>query len=136
VTEVGCLAHARRKFFDLWSDHKSPVAEEALRVFAAIYDIEQTAQALDVDQRTRLRTLKTQPILETFHTWLTLQRQKATDGIAIARAIDYSLNRWEALVRFVGAGSLPPDNNQIENRIRPIALGRSNWPLADSGITL
>lgn len=132
VTEVGCLAHARRKFYDLWANHKSPTAEEALRFYSAIYDIERAAQTLDVDQRTRLRTLKTKPILDTFHTWLVLQRQKATDGTAIASAIDYSLNRWEALVRFADDGELPPDNNHIENRIRPVTLGRSNWLFAGS----
>lgn len=132
VTEVGCLAHARRKFFDLWTQHQSPVAEEALRFFTAIYDIERLAQSLDVDGRTRLRQLKTRPILDTFRAWLVLQRQKATDGTAIAKAIDYSLKRWEALVRFVDDGNLPPDNNHIENRIRPIALGRSNWLFAGS----
>ena len=132
MTEVGCLAHARRKFFDLWDRHKSPVAGEALQFYAAIYDVERTAQSRDVDQRTRLRSLKTKPIMDTFHTWLILQRQKATDGTAIAKAIDYSLNRWDVLVRFVEDGSLPPDNNHIENRIRPIALGRSNWMFAGS----
>jgi len=132
VTEVGCLAHARRKFFELWTNHKSPVAEEALQFFTAIYDIERIAPSLDVDQRTRLRMLKTRAIMDTFHAWLTLQRQRATDGTGIARAIDYSLNRWEALTRFVDDGNLPPDNNHIENRIRPIALGRSNWLFAGS----
>jgi transposase len=132
VTEVGCLAHARRKFFDLWVNHRSPLAEEALRFFAAIYDVERSAGELEVTERTRLRTLKTQPILDTFYAWLTLQRQKATDGTAIAKAIDYSLKRWEALIRFAKDGHLPPDNNHIENRIRPIALGRSNWLFAGS----
>lgn len=132
VTEVGCLAHARRKFFDLWTSHQSPVAEEALRFFAAIYDVERLAQSLEGDERTRLRALKTRPIMDTFHAWLVLQRQKATDGTAIAKAIDYSLKRWEALVRFADDGDLPPDNNHIENRIRPIALGRSNWLFAGS----
>jgi len=132
VTEVGCLAHARRKFFDLWSNHKSSIAEEALRFFTAIYDIERTGQALDVDQRTRLRVLKTKPIMDTLHDWLVLRRQQATDGTGIAKAIDYSLNRWEALVRFADDGNLPPDNNHIENRIRPVALGRSNWLFAGS----
>jgi hypothetical protein len=47
-------------------------------------------------------------------------------GTAIARAIDYSLGRWAALVRFVDDGELPIDNNHIENPIRPMALGRSN----------
>lgn len=47
-------------------------------------------------------------------------------------ALDYSLKRWTALTRFVDDPQLPPDNNWIENRIRPIALGRSNWLFAGS----
>jgi len=132
VTEAGCLAHARRKFHELWANHKSPVAEEALRFFGAIYEIESIARELDADERQRLRQLKSKPIADTLHQWLILQRQKATDGTAIAKAIDYSLKRWEALTRFIGDGALPADNNHIENRIRPIALGRSNWLFAGS----
>ena len=132
VTEVGCLAHARRKFHELWANHKSVVAEEALSFYGALYDIERIARELDADERQRLRTLKSRPIADTLHEWLVLQRQKATDGTAIAKAIDCSLGRWQALTRFIGDGTLPPDNNHIENRIRPIALGRSNWLFAGS----
>jgi transposase len=132
VTEVGCLAHARRKFHELWANHKSAVAEEALTFFGALYDIERIAAELDADERQRLRQLKSRPIADTLHQWLTLQRQEATDGTSIAKAIDYSLKRWAALTRFVDDGALPPDNNHIENRIRPIALGRSNWLFAGS----
>ena len=60
------------------------------------------------------------------------QRQKILDGSATARAIDYSLNRWVALTRFIDDGDLPIDNNWVENRIRPIALGRQNWLFAGS----
>jgi transposase len=132
VTEVGCMAHARRKFHDLWVSHKSPLAEEALSFFWTLYEIERTAQTLSVDERQRLRVLQTRPVLDTFHRWLLLKRQQATDGTAAARAIDYSLKRWDALIRFVDDGDLPIDNNNLENRIRPIALGRSNWLFAGS----
>jgi transposase len=132
VIEVGCLAHARRKFHELWANQQSPIGEEALKYFGAIYDIEQTAQHLDADERRQLRALQTRPILDMLHRWLILQRQQATDGTALARAIDYSLKRWVALVRFADDGDLPPDNNHLENRIRPIALGRSNWLFAGS----
>jgi transposase len=55
-----------------------------------------------------------------------------SEGTAIAKAIDYSLKRWAALTRFLDDGEVPVDNNWIENRIRPIALGRSNWLFAGS----
>ena len=57
---------------------------------------------------------------------------KVPDGSAIARALDYSLGRWVALTRFLDDAALPIDNNWVENRIRPIALGRSNWLFAGS----
>jgi hypothetical protein len=132
VTEVGCLAHARRKFSDLWVNHKSPLAEEALQLFGKLYDVEREAREVSAEQRQRMRQLQSQPIADKLREWLLLKRQKATDGTAIARAIDYSLGRWQALMRFLDDGSLPIDNNWVENRIRPIALGRSNWLFAGS----
>jgi transposase len=132
ITEAGCLAHARRKFYDLWANHKSPVAERALVFFAALYAIEREVQDLEIDERRGVRQLKAQPIADDLRTWLILQRQKVPEASATAKAIDYSLNRWSALTRYLGDGRLPPDNNWIENRIRPIALGRNNWLFAGS----
>jgi transposase len=132
LIEVGCMAHARRKLYELWVSQKSPLAEEALAFFRTLYDIERRVQTLNADERCRLRQLESLPILDTLHRWLLLHRQKATDGTALARALDYSLKRWAALVRFVDDGDLPIDNNHLENRIRPIALGRSNWLFAGS----
>jgi len=61
-----------------------------------------------------------------------LTRQKVTDGSTTARALDYSLKRWAALTRYLDDGQVPIDNNWIENRIRPIAIGRANWLFAGS----
>jgi transposase len=126
------LAHARRKFFDLWANHKSTVAEQALVFFGQLYGVERAVQALDVDERQRIRQLKARPIADGLLTWLTRQRQKVPEGSATARAIDYSLNRWAALTRYLDDGAVPADNNCVENRIRPIALGRANWLFAGS----
>ena len=64
--------------------------------------------------------------------WLAGQRRQVPDGSATARAIDYSLKRWQALTRYIDDGDLPADNNWVENQIRPIAIGRSNWLFAGS----
>ena len=63
---------------------------------------------------------------------MTLQRQSVLGNLATAKALDYSLRRWQALTRFVDDGQLPEDNNWIENQIRPIAIGRNNWLFAGS----
>jgi hypothetical protein len=132
VTEAGCLAHARRKFHELWVASQSPLAAEALELFKALYEVERRAQELSAQQRVQLRALESKPIADSLHRWLVLHRPRATDGTALAKAMDYSLKRWEALVRFLGDGRLPADNNWLENRIRPVALGRANWLFAGS----
>ena len=132
VTEAGCLAHARRKFHELWDPHKSPVAEQALKFFGLLYDVEREVHALESNERRRRRQEQARPIAKDFHVWLQAQRGRVPDGSATARAIDYSLGRWEALTRYLDDGAVPCDNNWVENQIRPIAIGRSNWLFAGS----
>jgi hypothetical protein len=132
ITEVGCLAHARRKFFDLHISNKSQIAHSALEQIARIYDIEREVKELLPDERQRIRQKRSKPLLDALHQWMILNRQKITDGSATAKALDYSLRRWGALTRFVDNGQLPIDNNPIENQIRPIAIGRNNWLFAGS----
>jgi transposase len=132
VTEAGCLAHARRKFHDLWANHKSAVGERALQWFGRLYNIECEAGELDADRRRCIRQKRAKPTADALHAWLQTQRQKVPPGSATAKAIDYSLSRWPALTRYIDDGDLPADNNWVENQIRPIAIGRSNWLFAGS----
>ena len=132
ISEAGCLAHARRKFFDLHANHQSHIAGEALGYFGELYAVEREAAPLDSAQRLRLRQDRSLPIADALYAWLTLQRRKVPEGSAIARAIDYSLKRWAALTRCLQNGEIPIDNNWMENRIRPVALGRNNWLFAGS----
>ena len=132
VTEAGCLAHARRKFFDLHAANKSQIAEFALTQFARVYEIERAVQDTPAPQRLQTRQQHSRPILDALHQWMVLQRQQVAGNSATAKALDYSLKRWSALTRFIDDPQLPADNNWIENQIRPIALGRSNWLFAGS----
>jgi transposase len=132
VTEVGCMAHARRKFHELWANHQSKVGEQALKFFQALYDVERDAARLDIEARKTQRQEHAKPVADALKQWLDEQRQKVPDGSATAKAIDYSRRRWQALARYLDDGRLPIDNNWVENQIRPIALGRSNWLFAGS----
>lgn len=132
VTEIGCTAHARRKFFELHANHSSQLAEKALPFFTELYDIERDAANLDVDTRHRLRQSRAKPVSDGLYEWLVTQRKLVSDGSAIAKALDYSLKRWKALTRYLEDGRVPIDNNWVENQIRPWAIGRSNWLFAGS----
>ncbi len=112
--------------------HQSPIAEKALAYIGTLYDIERQATELPPDERMRLRDTQARPIVENLRDWLTGQRSQLTNGTRTAKAIDYSLKRWAALVRYLDDGHLPIDNNWVENQIRPWALGRSNWLFAGS----
>jgi transposase len=122
-----CLAHARRKFDELVKANASVVAGQAIQRIAGLYRIEADAKALPAEQRLQMRQERSQPLWNGLHVWLQLERTRVPDGSAIAKAIDYSLNHWAGLGRFLQDGAVPIDNNHVENRIRPWALGRRNW---------
>jgi len=89
--------------------------------------------AANANSQARLESRRAaRPLADALHQWLRQQRQRVPDGSATARAIEYSLKRWAALTRYLDDGDLPIDNNWVENRIRPIALGRQNWLFAGS----
>lgn len=126
-TELACLAHARRKFFDLHQANHNPMILEILQKIAVLYAIEEEGKDMDVKARKQLRQEKSLPHLQTFHEWLIKTRITVANGGASAKAFDYTLKRWPALIRYAETGHLPIDNNPVENCIRPIALGKKNW---------
>ena len=132
VTEAGCMAHARRKFHELWANHGSKVGEQALRYFQVLFKIEEEVAGATPEERRRLRQRKSRRVAVALNKWLLAQRQRVPDGSATAKAIDYSLKRWQALTHYIDDGDVPISNNWVENQIRPIALGRSNWLFAGS----
>jgi hypothetical protein len=105
----------------------SPVAEEALRRIAALYAIEQQGVGLDPPQRLVLREKLAVPALAELHVWLLATQLTIAAGSGTAKAIDHALKRWPALARYAASGTLPIDNNPVENAIRPIAIGKKNW---------
>ena len=131
-TELACLAHIRRKFFDVHAASGSPVAEEALRRIGQLYAIEQQAAGMVLQQRAALREQRAVPALADLHAWLLASQRSVAVGSGTAKAIEHALKRWPALQRYASSGSLPIDNNPVENAIRPIAIGKKNWLFAGS----
>jgi transposase len=130
--ELGCWAHARRKFVDLHKASGSQIAAEAIERIAMMYRIEAQAKGLEDDERRCWRQQHAKPLIEDLHRWLTGLRRQVLGASGTLSAIDYSIKRWPALTRYLDDGRYPIDNNPIENAIRPIALGRKNWLFAGS----
>ncbi|MHB8847029.1 MAG: IS66 family transposase [Burkholderiales bacterium] len=131
IIELACWAHAQRKFFDLHTANKSPIAQTALQHIAALYLLEAEAKETGPEMRHELRQQSQQKLTE-FHAWLSSICKKVAPGSATAKAIAYTLKRWPALIRYAETGHLPIDNNPVENTIRPIAVGKKNWLFAGS----
>ena len=131
-TEVGCWAHVRRKFFELHVANKSPMAAEALRRIALLYEIEQRGKELSVEKRQVLRQTESVPVLLSLHAWLKEQTALIAPNSGMAKALAHALKRWPSLVVYAQSGDIPIDNNPVENCIRPIALGKKNWLFAGS----
>jgi transposase len=123
--------HCRRKFFDVWEATKSPVAKEALDRIAAVYAIENMARFAAVAERVEHRR-ETASLLDAFFVWAKATVVKLSGKLELAKAFRYTIDRREALTRFVTDGRLEADNNVAENAMRGIALGRKNYLFAGS----
>lgn len=156
-TEVGCWAHARRKFVE--AEHSDALrAHVAVAMIRLLYEVEaeakQRAEArLEADlaseslnesdraarlasylaeERLALRLEKSQPQLAQFEDWLQAQKADVLPKSPMGQAIDYCLSNWTALTRYTENGELAIDNNAAENALRPVAVGRKNWLFAGS----
>jgi hypothetical protein len=120
VTEAGCMAHARRKFHELWANHGSQVGEQALKFFGQLYEVERggrsDAEHGEIEARSAAR-----PLADALHQWLRQQRSGARRlGHRQGHRLQpQALGGADALRR---RRRLPIDNNWVENR-----SGRSRW---------
>jgi transposase len=130
LIEAACMAHARRKFFDICEATQSPLAQEALERIAVLYQIEENIRGQDPHERRRVREQRSQPLLTDLHRWMLATVRTLSKKSDLAAAIHYSLTRWEALCRFCHDGCIEIDNNAAERALRAVALGRKNFLFA------
>jgi len=133
VTHMGCMAHARRKFTEA-RDNDAPRAEYVLHELQKVYALERKFldKEIDTDELLVLRKEHAQPILKKLGEWLLENYVQVLPKSPIGKAIQYALARWEQLSVYVNDADLLIDNNQIENAVRPLAIGRKNYLFAGS----
>jgi transposase len=125
-------AHWRRQWFDLAKSPPAPIAAEALKRIAELYEIEAEIRGKSADERRAVRRQKTKLLAEALKTWLEKTLAQVAGGSSIAQAIRYALNRWDGRVRFLDDGRIEIDANTVERAMRPIALNRKNALFAGS----
>jgi len=130
MTVLGGMAHVRRKFIEIVKrTRKAGKAQVAVNYIAKLYAVEKQArgQNLDPDNVFKLRQEKSKPILDKFKVFLEDLVPKVPPKSALGIAISYALSHWSAITVYLENGRLNRDNNPVENKIRPFALGRRNW---------
>jgi hypothetical protein len=132
IREAACWAHARRKLYDIHVRTPSETTQKALDYIGELYGIEASIRGKPPAERLRVRQEKAKPLLETYGAWLRAKLQTLSTKSDTARAINYSLNQWDALMRYCDDGAVEIDNNLAENALRCVSLGRKNFMFAGS----
>jgi transposase len=126
LTLAFCWAHVRRKLIDARPKAGSPLVDKALKRIAALYAIEKEIRGQPPDRRRAVRQARTVPLLEDLQGWLKQHAARISTKSELGTALAYTLDHWGGLVLFTRDGRVEMDSNPIENRIRPVTLGRKN----------
>jgi transposase len=130
VVEIGCMAHARRRFVEAFATEGAAALPVAL--IQQLYQVERAAAALTPDARRALRLEHSVPLLAQLKTERDRLASTVLPKSPLGDAVRYLTNQWDALQRFVDDGRLSIDNNRAENQLRVVAVGRKNWLFAGS----
>jgi len=148
LPHFGCLSHCRRYYVKAEKVGQSPTGRTLARVvirdfIGALYGVERqikalrerrarTGQTVSLEEVLQIRQEKGVPIAAAFKKWLDEVGPGVTPTSALGKAITYTLNQWPKLIRYLDHPEMPPDNNRVENAIRPFAVGRSAWMFCDT----
>ena len=132
IKEVACMAHVRRKFFDIAESTASPIAKEALERIAAIYGIEKEIRGSPPEVRAAARQEQAKPLFADLKAWLEATLPSLPGRSALATAIRYAITRMGGMGPFFEDGRCELDNNTAERSMRCVAVGRKNYLFAGS----
>jgi transposase len=133
IQEVGCWAHARRKFYEATvPSTNASIASDTLTRIGKLYGVEDTIRGQDPASRVAMRKEESLPLIEALFEWWKKSLSKLPKHSLTAKAIQYALNNEMALRRYITDGKAEMDNNAAERAMRKIAIGRKNWLFAGS----
>lgn len=136
IANVGCNAHARRKFVEAVgvgrvSSQKPSAAQEAVDFYDALFALERkyTAEGLSSEERHKARSEEAVPILDDLHAWLLNHK---TETGKFRDAVTYALNQWPYLLRYLDDGRLELSNNLDEQMAKLFSRFRANSLFANT----
>jgi transposase len=127
IRRASCSAHARRKFNDAKTAYPLESAF-VLAKFRQLYDIEDQAKEMSPEDRLALRQSAAAPVWAELEEWLDSEAAAgALPKSLLAKAAGYLRNQWDPLQTYLTDGRVPLDNNDVEQLMKQVALGRKNW---------
>jgi transposase len=141
IIQVGCMAHARRRFSDAvkaqGKNKKAGIAHHGLALIRKLYRIEKQARDFKPEDRHAHRMEHARPVLDKLRQWVDTKLPQVPPQTATGKALSYLHEQWPKLIRYLEDGRLEIDNNLTENAIRPFVVGRKNWLFSDTvqGVT-
>lgn len=132
IREVACMAHVRRKLFDIADDAGSPIATEALKKIAELYVIEKGIRGSPSETRVAVRQERAKPLFEDLLKWFKIKLPELPGRSALAQAIRYAITRMKRMRAYLESDICELDNNISERSVKGIALGRKNYMFVGS----
>ena len=132
VTRAGCWAHMRRKWLEAMPKNatlENSMAAKGLDFCSRLFAVEQELKDLHPEERRKQRQNRSKPIVDEYYSWIETIFHPSGK---LKDAVTYAVNQREYLRTFLDHGEIEISNNQVENAIRPIVLGRKNWLFCDT----
>jgi len=134
-THLGCMVHARRKAAEILKTNKrAQLAGELVGLYGTFFhhegelaDAQKGPRALTEQQYLARRREILGADLAALKDWLDSHQKTVLKGTDLATAVNYPLNRWEALTGFLNYSYATSSNQLAENSIRPFAVARRNF---------
>lgn len=132
VQQASCWDHARRYLFDVHEAAPSDTTAQWLEMIGELYGIEADIRGKPPNDRKRVRQEKSKPLLTMLEASMREKHATLWEKAPLVKAINYALNRWEALTLFCEDGRIEISNVLAENALRCVSLGRKNYLFAGS----
>ena len=127
IDRAACNAHARRRAIAAQDNHPL-LAGQMLALYRELYDIEDRGRSLSADERLALRQSEARAV------WDRLEALRASPAAVsllpkekMSEALGYLRNHWDALQLYLSDPLVPIDNNDVEQLMKQVAIGRKNW---------
>ncbi len=127
VVSGKCLTHGRRPVFEL-SALEPDACSVVLNAIGRIYGYEAETDVMSAEERLRYHQEQSGPVMRALKEWIERQfaDRRVEPNSSLGKALQYWLNNWDGLTKFLTVAGMPLDNNVVERALKQFILMRKN----------